>query len=161
MKFIIVLALAMLISFSMETKLRSKSKSKQLDSQYLNTLVRIESSHRGYLSSNGNYRVSICRQEESFDCHSNREKWTIKPVENGYYNVILSKGDCLCIRGNDPSLCNIEDPDSQMKLIPGKNGRIGFQGKSGKYLRAGLLNILNTASKMDSWEMWALLKVNP
>ena len=113
------------------------------------------SAHKNYLIPDNNYKLNTC-STEYHDCNENLRTWTIKPASNGDYNVISSNGQCLCIRGNDPALCNIGDQDATMKLISKGNNLVGFQGKNGKYLRAGLFGKLNTASKMDSWETWTL-----
>ena len=141
MKFIIVLALVMLVSFSMEVRLRSKSKSKQLDSKFINVPLYIKSAHGGYLAAYGNYGVMICGSH----CDKNARTWTIESASNGGYNVVSSNGKCLCIRGNDPALCNFGDPDNNLKLIPVSSNSVGLQGTSGKYLRAGLVLTLNTS----------------
>ena len=155
MKFIIVLALAMLVSFSMEAKLRSRSKSKQLDSKYINTPINIRSAHADYLYPKDKYNVRECDPDYHY-CDKNERIWTIKPASNGDYKVVSSNGNCLCIRGDKSGLCSIEDPDSDLKLIIVNADRVGFQGKSGRYLRAGVFGGINTASKMDSWERWRL-----
>ena len=152
MKFFIVLALAMLISFSMESKLRCRSKAKALKAWYLNRPVYAKSAHNQYLAVTNKYKLSVSNTKDT--------SWTITPIGNDKYYVIANKGDYLCLSGlfKIPSVCRNGGGDSEWRLTTSGTFDVGFKGNNGNYLRAGLLSLLTTTRRMQDWEHWTLSK---
>ena len=74
MKFFIVLALAMLISFSMESRLVYEPKPEGLKAWYLNRPVYAKSAHNQYLTVTNKYKLSVSNTKET--------SWTITPIGN-------------------------------------------------------------------------------
>ena len=152
MKFFIILALGMLISFSMEIKLRSRSKSKQVNNFYIDTPIYIESLYYQYLKADGKYGLYITDEKET--------TWTIKNVGNERYNIISDTSSYICIHTiyNILTLCDGKGPDSEWRLISSGDNSVSFQGKTDRYLIPKRLGFVGTSEKMDEFAVGRLYR---
>ena len=151
MKFIILIALAMLVAFSSESKLRAQSKSKVLSAWYLNRKIYIQSYSGEYLIVTSKYKLDLNKKKST--------TWVIKPIKNDKYYVVANNIDYLCLEGffNSPEACRAKGSKSEWKLTTSGSNKIGFKGSNGDYLCDGLFD-LTTSARMQKKETWTLSK---
>ena len=121
MKFIILIALAMLVAFSSESKLRAQSKSKILSAWYINRKIYIQSYSGAYLIVTKKYKLDLDKKKST--------TWVIKRVKDDKYYVVANNVDYLCLEGifNSPEACRSKGSKSEWKLTTSGNSKVGFK----------------------------------
>ena len=154
MKFFVI-ALVLLVAFSMEKKLKVQSKAKALKAWYLNIPIYLESFHGYALNIDDNYKLEIIGGKDL--------SWRIKPVKNDKFYIISSNGSYLCTKTifNTPQVCRKASDDAQWELNTSGTKKFGLKNRNGKYLRAnkyGTITSLATYHVMQDWETWTAIK---